>query len=131
MKKGQVIGGMVMNTIFILVVTQLSTGSLNPIEVFRGDSLLLKILIGFLGGTLVLGLLSLIILGSLDNVKCEKYGHSLTKFAGVYGNPIRCIACGRWYHTLCIKPDGGTALGGCKQANCPSGRAEVAHYQDV
>lgn len=119
-KTGYVIGGIVMNAIIVLVIAYLGTGSLNPIEVFRGDSLLLKVLEGVFLFFFAAGFLHLLIIRALRDKVCNKCGKPLLAYADVSGKPLRCNYCGQWYHTHCLRADGGSALRGCKQPGCPS-----------
>jgi hypothetical protein len=119
-KRGQLITGMVMNVIIMLVISQLATGALNPLEVFRGDSLFLKIVIGFFSLALVMSVVTLFFQGGLSNETCAKCGLPLLAYAGSHGNPTRCNFCKRWYHTNCFKANGGSFLEGCKHPPCPS-----------
>ena len=129
MQKKQIIGGLITNTIIILVISKLATGSLNPWEVFRGNSLFLKIVVGFFCLSMLALLarwLMIIIIGSNEvcaRVKPEPgCGKLLMEFAPVLGDPVRCNFCQKWYHKMCFKAGGGTALGGCKQPHCSTGR---------
>ncbi len=124
MKKGQIIVGMIFYITIILVISKLATGSLNPIEVFRGDSLFLKLIIGILLTMLVLGPLGLIYRQVLKERNCAKCGKSLVDFAGPFGNPLRCNFCGRMYHSKCFKAGDGSIFEGCKQPGCSSYRGE-------
>lgn len=121
-KKGQIISGMITNVIILLVIAKLATGSLNPFEVFRGDSLFLKLVIGFFCFSLAMSVLLLLFQKGVENQRCAKDGLPLLEYAGSHGNPVRCNFCSRWYHGNCFQAGGGTVLGGCKQPHCPSGR---------
>ena len=121
-KKGQMITGLIFNVVILLVIAKLATGSLNPFEVFRGESLFLKILVGFFMFAIVASLLGLAYQAMLSDVRCGKCGHPLMEFASAYGQPFRCRFCGKWFHKLCVQEDGGSMLEGCKQPDCPSGR---------
>jgi len=115
---------MITHVVIILVISQLGTGSLNPIEVFRGDNVLLKILVGFFLVLLAFTALLLVMMGQMGNERCAKCGNLLLQFAPVYGAPVKCRHCNRWYHTMCIKADGGSVFTGCRQPHCPSGHTQ-------
>ncbi len=119
-KKGQIISGMVMYTIIILVISKLATNSLNPVEVFKGESLLLKIVVGFLLALMLLSVVAILFQKGLEDQRCAKDGLPLVAYAGAYGNPVRCNFCQRWFHGNCFKANGGTMLTGCKQEPCPT-----------
>ena len=119
-KKWQVIAGIVINVIIILVISQLATGSLNPIEVFKGEKTLFKIVVGFFLFTILMAFIQLLIIHGLRDKTCAKCGKSLTDFAGAYGNPVKCRFCNRWFHTMCLRSEGGSPFTGCKQPGCPS-----------
>jgi len=123
LKKSQVIAGIIINTILILVISKLATGSLNPFEIFRGDSILLMIVVGFLMFMIVMTLLSAlwarVVIGDR---RCAACNNPLLSFAFSHGPPARCLRCGQWYHTNCLKACGGSVFG-CKQPHCPSGQA--------
>ena len=121
-KKGQIISGMVMWSIVILVISKLATNSLNPLEVFKGESLLLKLVVGFLCFLMVLSFGALLFQRGLEDQRCAKDGLPLIAYAGSHGNPVRCNFCRRWYHTNCFKSSGGTVMTGCKQEPCPTAR---------
>ena len=121
-KKWQIITGMVMYAGVILVISKLATNSLNPMEVFRGDSLLLKLVVGFLCLLMVLSIGSILFQRGLENERCAKDGLPLVAYAGSHGNPVRCNFCSRWYHTNCFKANGGSVLTGCKQEPCSTAR---------
>ena len=57
-RTGQIVAGMIVNIIITLVISHLATSSLNPVEVYRGDSLLLKLVMGFLNFVLLMSLIS-------------------------------------------------------------------------
>jgi hypothetical protein len=120
-KKGQIIAGLISNTIFILVISKLATGSLNPIEIFKGDSILLKIFVGFLLFGFFAGIISLLFIGNLRDKVCPICGLPLMDYIGSHGKPVRCNYCQKWYHSLCFKKDGGSVFEGCKQPHCRSG----------
>ena len=122
-KRWQIILGAITSVFLILVITNLATGSLNPIEVFRGDNLLLKIVVGFFCFALLVGTpMQLLSLQAFTDKRCAKCGLPLLDYAGSHGNPTRCNFCKRWFHANCFKMDGGSTFQGCKQPNCPSGR---------
>lgn len=121
-KKGQIISGMVMYAIVILVISKLATNSLNPLEVFKGDSLLLKIVVGFLLALMLLSVVAILFQRGLEDQRCAKDGLPLVAYAGSHGNPVRCNFCTRWFHANCFKSNGGSVLTGCKQEPCPSAR---------
>ena len=124
MKKGQIISSMVLFTVILLVIARLETGSLNPVEIFRGDSLFLKIVAGFLILGLLQGVIQLRRLqGPLANLRCPSKhcdGKPLLEFAPVFGQPVRCVHCRRWFHHQCLKSNGGGLMEGCKQPGCSS-----------
>lgn len=120
MKKSQLIGSLIFNTILVLVISKLATDSLNPFEVFHGDKLWLKLLIGFIMVTMAFGLLGLLVTRSLQDQDCAGCSKSLLAFQGAFGNPLKCMYCGRWFHTNCFKSKGGSAMEGCKHPGCPS-----------
>ena len=134
-RKGQIIAAMITNTIILLVISRLATGSLNPWEVFRGDSLLLKVVAGLLCFGLLASVWRLVLIaGPLSDVVCARVkpeppcGKNLLEFAAVFGNPMRCPICRRWFHMSCFRANGGTMLEGCKQPNCPSGRSAFEDF---
>ncbi|MCX5673869.1 MAG: hypothetical protein NTX87_02575 [Planctomycetota bacterium] len=124
MKKSQVITAIITNVVIVLVISKLATDSLNPIEVFEGDRLWLKILVGFFLLVIFLSFASLLFAKGLQGVNCHKCGLPLLEYQSSHGNPVRCRLCGRWYHALCIKADGGSMMEGCKQSGCASERPE-------
>ncbi len=124
--RGQIIAGMFFNAIVLLLIAKFATGSLNPMEAFRGNSLLLKLIIGFFLLTLGMNVIALLFRKGLENERCAKDGLALLEYAGSHGNPVRCNFCGRWFHGHCFRAEGGTALTGCKQSPCPSARSEFS-----
>jgi hypothetical protein len=124
-KKWQMVMGWIFTIGIILLISQLSTGSLNPLEVFKGDSLFLKIVVGVLLGLLALNLLTMPFRGSLKGKACLACGKSLLDFAGPLGNPMKCNFCGRWYHKNCFKAGGGTIWEGCKRPGCSTYRGDT------
>ena len=121
-KKGQIIAGMVMYAVVILVISKVTTNSLNPLEVFKGESLLLKIVVGFLCALMLSSVVAILYQRGLEEQRCAKDGLPLVAYAGSHGNPVRCNFCSRWYHTNCFKANGGSVLTGCKQEPCPTAR---------
>ncbi len=121
-KKWQIITGMVMYAVIILVISKLATNSLNPLEVFKGESLLLKIVVGFFCALILLSVVVILFQRGLEDQRCAKDGLPLVAYAGSHGNPVRCSFCSRWYHTNCFKANGGSVLTGCKQEPCPTAR---------
>jgi len=121
-KKFQIYFGMIFATTLILVISKLATNSLNPLEVFRGESLLLKIVVGFLCLPLLAGPMNLYIRSRWEDKRCAgtSCGRSLVEFAQALGAPVKCMHCARWYHKNCFATGGGTFMGGCKQPGCPS-----------
>ncbi|HLB54196.1 MAG TPA: hypothetical protein VJK71_03755 [Gemmatimonadales bacterium] len=121
MKRAQIIIGLVMGTVIILVITNLSTGTMNPFEVFRGENLLLKILVGFFLAVIGLNLLNLLFGQNIYKDKvCAVDGKGLMEFASVYGPPMKCVYCKRYFHKKCFQANGGTMRGGCRKEPCPS-----------
>jgi len=118
--KNQIIGGMISSAIIILVISQLSTGSLNPVEVFRNDNLLLKIVVGFLLFSFAVSPILLLYQRGLQDKNCAKCGLSLIDYAGPRGNPALCSKCTRWFHEKCMKENGGDQFNGCNLPPCPS-----------
>ena len=105
----------------ILVITRLSTGTMNPLAVFRGgESLLLKFVVGFF--LLVMGLNLLNLLFSVNGhvEVCTGCGEPLMESAAVRGPPLRCPNCRRLFHKRCFQATGGTLRGGCRREPCPS-----------
>lgn len=125
-KRAQLIGGLIFNTIIILVIAKLSTGSLNPFAVFGGDSLFLKILVGFFMVTMAGSALGLALTSSLKDKQCARAGcgRPLIAFSDALGAPLRCRFCQRWFHSKCFKADGGGVIEGCRQPGCPSAPAQ-------
>lgn len=121
-KKSQIISGMIMNVIIILVIAKLATGSLNPVEVFSGEDLFLKVLVGFFFFSLAMCVFLLLFRRGFANHRCAMDGLPLLDYVGSHGNPVRCSYCGRWYHTRCFQAGGGSLMGGCKQPHCSSCR---------
>ena len=121
-KKSQIIAGMFVSAAVILVVSYQATTSLDPMEVFRAHDLVPKIVIGFFAFLLAMGIVGLLMRNKLDDEYCAgtRCGYPLLDFAAVYGNPMRCGVCGRWFHASCYKSSGATLLSGCLQAPCPS-----------
>ena len=121
-KKSQIIAGMFLSAAVILVVSYQATTSLDPTEVFRGGDPIPKIVIGFFTFSLAMGVIGLMLRDKLDDKRCEsaRCGYPLLDFAAVYGNPVRCTYCGRWFHNSCYKVNGATLLSGCMQSPCPS-----------
>jgi len=119
-KKWQITLGLILWAVVILVIAQLATGSLNPFEVFKEESVLLKIVMGIFLGMVGLSLIYLIFSRNLRNEICHATGcgKPLLEFAGAYGNPIRCSFCRRYFHRNCFKEGGGTITQGCKQPGC-------------
>jgi hypothetical protein len=122
MKKSQLVSALIFNTIILLVISKLATKSLNPVEIFRGDSIFLKIVAGFLCMTLLSSLIGFVFAGSFGDKSCGKCGKNLVQYAGALGKPMLCNYCKRWFHELCIKQEGGSTFGGCKQSDCVSGQ---------
>lgn len=123
-KKAQIISGMVMYGIVILVISKLATNSLNPLEVFKAESLLLKLVVGFLCLLMLLSVAAILFQKGIENERCAKDGLPLVAYSGAHGNPVRCNFCRRWYHSNCFKSNGGSVLTGCKQEPCPTARDE-------
>ena len=121
--KAHLIAAIIINTVIVLVITHLATGSLNPLEAFKGDSLLLKIVVGFFMFAVVMCFVNILFAQSLAGVKCGKCGLPLLDYVSSHGKPLKCRLCSRYYHTLCVRADGGGAIQGCKQAGCPSAPA--------
>lgn len=132
MKRVQLISGLIFNTIIMLVIAKLSTGSLNPFEVFSGDSVFLKILMGFLMVVMGLNLLTLALVGRLKDKRCAGTGcgKPLVEFAGALGGPLRCRFCGRWFHSRCFKANGGSTMEGCRQPGCSSAPVQDSFSDD-
>src|SRR3990172_4994623 len=100
MRRGQTIFSLIIGTTIILVITNLSTGTVNPLEVFRGENLLLKIVIGFfllLMGLNVLNLLFGHRIYAGQVCAREECGKGLMEFASALGPPLRCMYCKRLY----------------------------------
>jgi hypothetical protein len=115
------ISGLVFSTVILLVVTNLATGSLNPVEVFRQDNLFLKIVAGFLIFSMTMGVLKIIMNIVLGDKLCPSDscgGKSLPRFEQAYGPATRCSHCGRWFHKKCLLSKGGGLLEGCKHTGC-------------
>ena len=131
-KRAQLIGGIIFNTIITLVITKLAVGSLNPLDIFYGDSLFLKILVSFFMVITAFSFLGLIALGKLADQRCagSGCGRPLMAFADAMGTPVRCLVCGRWFHRRCLKAGGGSAITGCQQPGCPSARTEHDSFSD-
>ena len=121
-KKWQIIAGMFLSAAVILVVSYQATTSLDPTEVFRASDPVPKIVVGFFTFSLAMGLLGLFMRDKLDDELCasNRCGYPLLDYAAVYGNPVRCTFCGRWFHNRCYKANGATLLSGCMQTPCPS-----------
>lgn len=126
--KWQTYFSLVVNITVILVISKLATNSLNPMEVFRGESLFLKIIVGFFSFILFMSILFLLFRGRLEDKRCagEDCGRSLLDFAGPLGGPVRCNYCGRWFHKNCFTRGGGSVLTGCKQPGCETARTDFA-----
>ena len=125
-KRWQIIVSIVLSASVVLVVSYQSTTSLNPAEVFRGTDVVPKIVVGFFTIWLALGIVGLLVRDRLDDHYCAsgRCGYPLLDYAAVYGNPIRCGVCRRWFHAHCYKANGATLLSGCMQSPCAS-----AEYQ--
>ena len=121
-KKWQIYFGMIVQVTILLTISKLATDSLNPLEVFRGESLLLKIVAGFFIFALLLSVLNLIMRSrsGVEDRRCTLCGLPLFAAAGFRGAPIKCGFCERWYHRTCLKAEGGAMLRGCRQEGCPS-----------
>lgn len=119
-KRWQIIMGLIFWVAVILIISQLATGSLNPFEVFKGESVFLKVVMGICLGLLGLSLVTLPFRRVVKGKVCAapECGKGLMEFAGPLGNPIKCNFCGRWYHSKCFRAAGGTLLEGCKQPGC-------------
>ena len=106
----------------ILVITRLSTGTMNPLAVFRGgESLLLKFVVGFFLLVMGLNLLNLLFgQGGGHVLVCAGCREPLIGSAAVRGPPLRCPICRRLFHKRCFQATGGTLRGGCRREPCPS-----------
>jgi len=126
-KRWQIIWGWIFTVGIILLIAKLATGSLNPFEVFQGKSVLLKIVMGILMGSLALNVLTMPFRSGLKNKICASAdcGKPLLAFAGALGNPVKCNYCRRWYHKNCFKAGGGALMEGCKRPGCPTYRGEM------
>ncbi|HLG06159.1 MAG TPA: hypothetical protein VI383_08420 [Gemmatimonadales bacterium] len=123
MKKAQSVMSLIVGLVIILVITNLSTDTMNPFEVFRGQNLLLKIVIGFFLAVMGLNILNLLFGGKIyEGEVCagRECGKGLMAFAAVLGPPIRCMYCKRLFHKKCFQANGGTLRGGCRMEPCPS-----------
>ena len=123
MRKTQSIISLIVGAVIILVITNLATDTMNPFEVFRGDKLLLKIVVGFFLAVMGLNLLNLLFGGSIYRGQvCARdgCGKGLMEYAAVLGPPLRCMYCKRLYHKKCYQSNGGTLSGGCRMEPCPS-----------
>jgi hypothetical protein len=130
MKKGQAISGLITATILILVITKLSTDSMNPVELFRSDAhWFLKLLVGFFLFGMVMQIIALLSLSKLKDINCGGCNRPLVEYASIYGAPLRCIRCGGWYHKNCFAAKGGTLGEGCKQNGCSSEHNLHSVYQ--
>ena len=127
MTKGKALFGVIFSLFILEVIAQLATGSLNPIEVFRGDKLLLKILVGFLGLWSVGQVLMFVLVATIGgDARCPSArcgGRPLIKFAPALGGVVGCIFCGRQFHGDCFRAGGGRLAEGCKQPPCRSARS--------
>ena len=123
MRRTQTIISLIVGTVIILVITNLSTDTMNPFEVFRGQNLLLKIVIGFFLLVMGLNLLNLLFGGSIYRGQVcasRECGKGLMEFASALGPPLRCLYCKRLFHKKCFQANGGTLRGGCRMEPCPS-----------
>lgn len=122
-----------MSVVVILVISKYATNSLNPIEALTEDNLLPKIIIGFSCFILAINVLAFLFRQTLEDERCAKVKCHLPilKYSDALGIPVRCNSCLRWYHSLCVKEDGGSAIGGCRQAHCPSGSDQFDFPQEI
>ena len=128
-KKWQIYSGMVFQVAILLLISKLATESLNPLELFRGDSLLLKIVGGFLLFALFMSVLNLFMRRSGSGLEDRRCAYPpcalpLLDAAGLRGAPVKCGHCGRYFHRGCLKAEGGSVLKGCQQDGCPSRLAQ-------
>jgi hypothetical protein len=124
-KKWQIYAGMIFQVGILLVISKLATDSLNPLEIFRGESLLLKIVAVVLLLIILMSMLNLLIAGGkMADQRCASCGLPLLGGATLRGTPFKCGFCNRYYHRDCIRAAGGAMLKGCKQPGCPSHHTE-------
>jgi len=123
MRKAQIIVGLIIAVTVVLVISKLATGSLNPIEVFSGDSLLLKILVGFFLFMILMQVISLF-WNPYKDKDCVGCGKDLTTFAFSHGQPMKCPVCKRLFHRRCYMEKADSLFSGCKREGCPSAVAQ-------
>jgi hypothetical protein len=97
-------------TVGLLLVTYLSTSSLNPVGVFSSRSLTAKIVVALLGLLIASALLRWVSLHLFrqtlrvmtgkpaGDVLCHACGLPLMQYAGSHGFPMPCPRCRQWYH---------------------------------
>jgi hypothetical protein len=123
MRKAQIIIGLIIAVSVVLVISKLATGSLNPMEVFSGDSLFLKILVGFFLFMILMQIIGLFFNPYKDK-NCSGCGNDLTTFVYSHGQPMKCPMCKRLYHRKCYMEKAEGLLSGCKRDGCPSAVAQ-------
>lgn len=127
--------------VIMLIVTYQSTNTWNPLHVFQSGSTIARVGVVFIGVPIVFGVVMIIGYGAsrmallpviatlppgvkVGDLRCPSRascdGKPLVKFIPVYGNPVYCSKCERWWHQKCLQAEGGLSHYGCPGEGCGS-----------
>lgn len=106
------------NALLAVIVSHFSVRSLNPFAVYTGPSgWLAKIFVSLLIVSSAARFATIVSIGSLkiavrtstgmdaDDVRCNCHGQPLILAMGMYGLPVKCIRCSRWWHRNSFNED--------------------------
>jgi hypothetical protein len=138
-------GCLVVLAIVILVMTFVTTASLNPLAVYASSSIWAKILVSLLAALLVASLIQAVFWYLLrkqievttgkraDDVICPGDGLPLLQYSFSHGVPVRCPTCGTWWHSgpACYRKDVPRSGTGIRKYLCPHCRTDEPRERDL
>jgi hypothetical protein len=127
----------------VLLTTRLTTGSFNPVAVYRSGNAFAMVVVSLLGAFVVAGLLGLLGRAAArkaisaasggqpaEDVICPGCGQPLLRFVGSHGNVVRCVRCRRLWHNgpACFRRG---AVRARLLVLCPDCRADATSDRDL